>query len=848
MREEFKEVSDDDSLNTGNANYTPYVNVMERAQKLAKDAGLSVESVNFSPDGKWIIKNKNGEQLMQPLSKLFEASLGSDPAIQSVYKTQAYVNRKDYAYGNASMFGGNKDAAEARYLENQFNILKQENIQRYNALKDESNAYNKNIQDLESQIKSGKAHPQAERLLSQLKSNKEINDAILNRIDSEAKEFSGQNNTPSTQGNSNPYGDIKTLRAKVDNAVASKLMQKDLNEAAQVFAYKDAKMDVEANPYAVNEQKHSHALSQIAARNKGMQQNILLKAELEKKNNDRKAKLDSGAYYINPDTDELEMLESFKPHAVTDPSGTSTDQISAIQLSRDLSRNMQQNYVDPAISTMLKQMEGLIQGGKMTKEDAKAILGRNFDDFRNKFNSDSYKFVRGDIKGENLEKIVNGYQKFLQDRKEDHSFGTLLSEFGKQSLAINDYTQYLKADTEWRKETSQIVEQQLYNKGYKFVKYLYDKKGNLRSEDAFYEEVLKNDPSMSAELELYNQTKQREKEIELLGKKTKIEAQAVGLPEFVANAAAWFTKTLERGPDWWVKDLIKENKLAPISYKDIVNAANKVWSNSNIIKTPPPALSGGGTGTGVFGKSTAVQVNPKAVGTHGYIFFNQTLSDIDNMDIDMANSYFSFGGVSQSNLPNKDNASDIKNISQAILGQLRQSVVSGKTTNFFIEAHPVALNNAKKGAMTIRIDQEWINKNTSSKAGDGKLLTADQSKLLSANGLTIIADRTQFNNGLFKGSSMTPLEASVMAAGDQGITITDPVNPNNQLKIVKSQTSGGGDFIITPQYGVPQPDGSVALIPTAPIYHDRFSGTLEDLRNSFLNDATFFNKSYNIIP
>ena len=59
-REEFKKADDGAAMNFGNATYTPYVNSMEVAQNIAKEAGLSIESVKFSPDGRWIIKNKNG--------------------------------------------------------------------------------------------------------------------------------------------------------------------------------------------------------------------------------------------------------------------------------------------------------------------------------------------------------------------------------------------------------------------------------------------------------------------------------------------------------------------------------------------------------------------------------------------------------------------------------------------------------------------------------------------------------------------------------------------------------------------------------------------------------------------
>ena len=118
MKEEFKEASDEEALNFANVSYTPYVNTIKKAQEIAKEAGLSVEKVDFSPDGRYMIKTTNGEQLMEPLSKLFEAQLGADPAVQQIYQTQAYVNRKDYAYSNAAQFGGDKNAAEMKYLEN----------------------------------------------------------------------------------------------------------------------------------------------------------------------------------------------------------------------------------------------------------------------------------------------------------------------------------------------------------------------------------------------------------------------------------------------------------------------------------------------------------------------------------------------------------------------------------------------------------------------------------------------------------------------------------------------------------------------------------------------------------
>jgi hypothetical protein len=267
-KDEFKAADDATAMSFGNVAYTPYVNSVELAQKIAKDAGLSIETVDFSPDQKWIVTTKNGEKLREPLSKLFEARLGSDPQVQAVYKTQAYVNRKDYAYSNAAQFNGDKSAAEMKYLENSFNILKEQNKQRYVSVQDRSKVYDTKIKEIEKSIANKTAAPTAEKTLKEYQQAKEINDKILERVEKENNEFNKtSSSTPSTStGFVNPYGDINSLRYKVDAGMAGMLMSKDLNEAAEIFAYKDFKVNIKENPYKVLDIKHAQAMQQVHAR------------------------------------------------------------------------------------------------------------------------------------------------------------------------------------------------------------------------------------------------------------------------------------------------------------------------------------------------------------------------------------------------------------------------------------------------------------------------------------------------------------------------------------------------------------------------------------------------------
>ena len=266
-REEFKNADAGAALGFENPIYTPYVNVQEKAMKLAKDAGLSVEKTSFSDDGMWIIKNKNGELLTEPLSKLFEAQLGSDPAVQDLYATQAYVNRKDFSYSKANEYGGVKEA-EMKYLEQAYTGMRDRVAERHANTEQVSQSYNSKISDIEKQIKEKGSNPLLEKTLKEYQDGKNINDQVMGQLDKQLKQLnqayssSGNTNTGQFQ---NPYQDVDQLRRVVDGNVSYDLMSGDILSAAETFSKKDAKEDFKENPYAVLDIKHKQQISQINA-------------------------------------------------------------------------------------------------------------------------------------------------------------------------------------------------------------------------------------------------------------------------------------------------------------------------------------------------------------------------------------------------------------------------------------------------------------------------------------------------------------------------------------------------------------------------------------------------------
>ena len=132
-------------------------------------------------------------------------------------------------------------------------------------------------------------------------------------------------------GFQNPYGDIKSLRYKVDNGMASLLMQKDLDEAANIFAYKDAKQDIDANPYAVLADKHKYSMQQISARNAGLERAARIRNAGDEKNMINKARLEAGTHRIDENGQVIPIEGLNDTFVIPNDKGSST---AAINLKR----------------------------------------------------------------------------------------------------------------------------------------------------------------------------------------------------------------------------------------------------------------------------------------------------------------------------------------------------------------------------------------------------------------------------------------------------------------------------------------------------------------------------------
>ena len=806
-RDEFKEASDADALSFENATYTPYVNAVEKAQEIAKDAGLSIESVDFSKDGKWIVKTKNGEQLIEPLQKLFEARLGNDPGIQEVYKTQAYVNRKNYAYSNAAQFKGDKNMAELKYLENSFNVLKAQSAVRYLGLKERSVSYDAKIKDLESQVEKGTASPEVKLMLSQYKMNKDINDQVLVRAENEQKELSsGQSTATTSTGFVNPFGDIKSLRYKVDNGMASTLMQKDLDEAANIFAFKDSKVDIDANPYAVLDVKHRYSMQETAARNAGLER----AARIRNAGEIDKWKLESGAYYQDEETGEILPVEALNQMFV-DPNdkGTSTDKLNLKEASRHINRLQTENIARPHLTNAITLIEKMVKEGTMSKEEAGKILsyGKNpnisVDLFSKKLNKYGSEWLRAEVGADDLAKINSRMNTWVSQNGQLSGLSTAeYKNFAVSSMKFQDYTNYLKADADWRKQTSYEVERDLRKQGFKYVDYLYDNKGNLRSQKDFYGALEKAGKINKSEAEK--------------GKTYKKD------PVYVSMGPGLPAMPVESQPE-------------SVDYNQLVKAASNVYTSGRVKKNVP-GLDKLGTmsGTGKFTMGTTTTwVNPKAHGTASTIWTAEAFRDLAKMDWGANDkNRVTFGGLSKDTWNKRGEMESKNNVGKALFEAIRGELTNPKTKmgNFRIGVSPIAIGSMNKAAIIIHPNAEWLkNYVKSGKEGTGTgLISQDEYNYILQNGISYITDSKDMTNTMYKSAFQSPLQSYVDHVGSY--TYSDPRNENYKFTIEKNKL-GTGDYTTSTSFPLWNPEKGKYEYETEVENTSNFGTNLESTRD-----------------
>jgi hypothetical protein len=126
----------------------------------------------------------------------------------------------------------------------------------------------------------------------------------------------------------------------------------------------------------------------------------------------------------------------------------------------------------------------------------------------------------------------------------------------------------------------------------------------------------------------------------------------------------------------------------------------------------------------------------------------------------------------------------------------------------------IAAGDYTKGAMIFYPDKAFLKEYTGAKVKDendkwvmSNLITPQEEADILKNGISVISNVDNFQNGLMKSSYTSPLQASIAYRKEKGVTIQDPKDQTgfNTLNI-KIDPYGNGDYIYTTTHAVYDPN------------------------------------------
>lgn len=276
--DEFKKLSSSDALNFASPSYVPSVNVMAKAIKDAKDAGFKVKYDEVK--GGYIVTTSNGDKMIAPLTSYFMSRFGSDPKVMEYYKTQAYIQRKEFAYNNASLLGG-EDQANTEYIRRLYQSSsdaigrgKQKADSDHDSVSVFKDAYSRKVQ-------TEGVLPDDKRTIDDWNT---INEQFV--VTSQTRDVykKASDLAENTRMNSD---NIHLMSDKIDELLGFSMLSRELGNAATAYADLTTERSIKADPYSLASFESSLSF-QNQVRLKGMdfdiwKQKEAFKAEQEKK-------------------------------------------------------------------------------------------------------------------------------------------------------------------------------------------------------------------------------------------------------------------------------------------------------------------------------------------------------------------------------------------------------------------------------------------------------------------------------------------------------------------------------------------------------------------------------------
>jgi len=297
MKDKYVNSSDEESLTMWSPEYTPYINAIETYTDLAKKLDIKADVV--TPGAQWMVRQRNGDLIYEPLVNIFKSEYANNPGLQEVYKVQSVVNRHRSIKKYMGEDGLDAVGAERKYLQEQNSV-----IQTYlKTLSQEANADVKQKEDALAEanksITNGSDNIYTESYKNSLEESEAYAKSVWAHVLKVKKQADDKpSSTVVTSQGVDPDPDLQTLAAKVDAGTAMMLANQDIADAAYGYSRKDMLVDYEANPFAVVNARHKAKMLEIAEKDRLDRQSALDAARLA--SNYYLQDLETGAIYKNP--------------------------------------------------------------------------------------------------------------------------------------------------------------------------------------------------------------------------------------------------------------------------------------------------------------------------------------------------------------------------------------------------------------------------------------------------------------------------------------------------------------------------------------------------------------------
>ena len=264
--EKYLAASPDQALNMGIGKYTPNPNLYEYSLALLDEQGLSVEKDILTEDGRWIVKQKNGDLVTDQAYAYLNRALMDDPRVINGYRVKSEVDAYNFAKGavESGQFANFSQAEEFWARDTIDKISTQAALELGEDKKkaEEMGDMAARWEEYNAKYDFPEGHS-SEKIANDFKSRYK---ALILGVEDKRNIINMGINAESTN---------KDLMNQAFMMYMGVNIQKDLAAAAKSYSMKDFKMEIDTNPYGLAQ--YNAELKSILQREK---------AELDKRNID----------------------------------------------------------------------------------------------------------------------------------------------------------------------------------------------------------------------------------------------------------------------------------------------------------------------------------------------------------------------------------------------------------------------------------------------------------------------------------------------------------------------------------------------------------------------------------